>query len=46
MICPRCRKPMKEKKGTHHKQRKWVCAHCGKVRMQVTAPRRDKKLER
>ncbi len=25
---------MKEQTGTFHKQRKWVCPRCGKVRMQ------------
>ena len=34
MICPRCKTPMKEKKRSYHKQRKWVCPNCGKVRMQ------------
>jgi transposase-like protein len=46
MICPRCKKPMREERGIHHKQRKWVCPNCGKVRMQMITPRRDKKLER
>ena len=34
MRCPRCRSPMKEEKRTFHKQRKWVCPRCGRVRMQ------------
>ena len=34
MRCSRCRFPMKEEKRTFHKQRKWVCPRCGRVRMQ------------
>jgi len=36
MTCNRCGRPMVEKKRTFHKQRKWVCRRCGKVRMQRT----------
>lgn len=34
MMCPRCKKPMREKKRIFHKRRKWVCPRCGKVVMQ------------
>lgn len=39
MTCPRCRHPMREVPGTFHKQRKWLCPHCGKVRLQRQRPR-------
>jgi len=35
MICPRCKRPMREERRAYHKKRKWVCPQCGKVRMQV-----------
>ena len=35
MTCKTCRIPMKELKGhIYHKQRKWKCPKCRKVRMQ------------
>lgn len=40
MICPRCKTPMKEEKRAFHKQRKWVCPKCGKVRFQKAPPTR------
>jgi transposase len=45
MICPRCRTPMKEEKRSYHKQRKWVCPKCGKVRMQQPKFRRGEKKD-
>lgn len=41
MICPKCRRAMREEKRSFHKKRKWKCPHCGKVRMQLV-PRSDK----
>ncbi|MCK4428200.1 MAG: hypothetical protein KAW16_06950, partial [candidate division Zixibacteria bacterium] len=35
MYCPRCKTRMKESKRPFHKQRKWICPKCGKVRFQV-----------
>ncbi|MFB0518093.1 MAG: hypothetical protein ACETWC_02295 [Acidobacteriota bacterium] len=35
MYCPRCKVKMKEEKRVYHRQRKWVCPRCGKVRMQA-----------
>lgn len=40
MICPKCRSAMVEDKRTHHKQRKWKCKRCGKVRMQAKSGKR------
>lgn len=41
MTCARCRLAMRELKRSFHKQRKWVCPRCGRVRMQaVVKPRR------
>ena len=34
MYCPRCKVKMKEQRGTRHKQKKFVCPKCRKVRMQ------------
>jgi len=35
MTCPKCKVPMKEVKGhIYHRQRKWKCPNCNKVRMQ------------
>ena len=35
VTCRKCRVPMKELKGhIYHKQRKWQCPKCGRVRMQ------------
>jgi len=43
MICPKCGVKMKEQKRVFHKQRKWVCPTCGKVRMQkAKRPERKK----
>lgn len=44
MICPRCRAKMKEEKRAFHKQRKWICLTCGKVRFQQ--PKRPDKKDR
>jgi hypothetical protein len=41
MTCRKCRVPMKEVKGhLFHKQRKWLCPKCARVRMQ--RPTRDR----
>jgi transposase-like protein len=42
LICPRCRIPMREEKRSYHKQRKWICPACGKVRMQQIRKQRGK----
>ena len=42
MICPSCKTPMKEEKRSFHKQRKWICPQCGKVRMQQKPRKRDR----
>ena len=34
MTCKRCGVKMKEEKRSFHKQRKWICPKCGKVRFQ------------
>jgi len=35
MTCQKCKSPMTELKGhIYHKQRKWKCPKCKKVRMQ------------
>jgi predicted RNA-binding Zn-ribbon protein involved in translation (DUF1610 family) len=34
MFCARCKSKMKAQRGTHHKQKKWVCPKCGRVRME------------
>ena len=35
MTCKKCKVAMKERKGhLFHKQRKWVCPQCRKVKMQ------------
>ncbi len=33
---------MKEQKRSYHKQRKWICPNCGKVRMQQTRKQQGK----
>lgn len=38
MICPRCKTKMTEQKRTFHKQRKWICPKCGRVRFQQPKP--------
>ena len=44
MICPRCKTAMKEEKRSFHKQRKWVCPKCGRVRFQdIKPPKRSDK---
>lgn len=42
MTCPRCRATMREEKRTFHKQRKWICPRCGKVRMQKAVKRSER----
>ncbi|MCM2271290.1 MAG: endonuclease Q family protein [candidate division Zixibacteria bacterium] len=37
MTCRKCKLAMTELKRTFHKQRKWVCPKCGKVRFQKLA---------
>lgn len=39
MHCPKCRVKMVEQKRVFHKNRKWVCPRCGKVRMQTPRSR-------
>jgi len=34
MTCPRCGKAMREEKRSFHKNRKWKCPSCGKIRFQ------------
>jgi len=34
MHCRRCKIKMREIKRAFHKQRKWICPRCGKVRFQ------------
>ncbi len=46
MFCPRCKTPMKEKKRTFHKKRKWVCPNCGKVVMQTLKKSKIEKLKK
>jgi transposase-like protein len=44
MTCPRCKAAMREEKRTFHKQRKWICPECGRIRFQkLTTSRRTKK---
>jgi len=38
MVCPRCKTKMTEQKRTFHKQRKWICPKCGRVRFQQPKP--------
>jgi len=33
---------MKEEKRVFHKQRKWICPRCGRIRMQKEKPRTDR----
>jgi transposase-like protein len=42
MKCPRCGATMREEKRSFHKQRKWICPACNKVRMQQ--PKREKSV--
>jgi hypothetical protein len=35
---------MKEEKRAFHKQRKWVCPKCGRVRFQIVKKTKDEKL--
>ena len=39
MYCDRCKTKMREMRRSHHKQRKWVCPKCGRVRMQKQRPK-------
>jgi len=40
VTCARCKVAMKELKGhIYHKQRKWKCPQCKRVRMQEHKPR-------
>lgn len=34
MTCPKCKVTMREEKRVFHKQRKWICPTCGRVRFQ------------
>lgn len=36
---------MREERRTFHKQRKWICPRCGKVRMQAVRPRPGRRRE-
>jgi transposase-like protein len=41
VTCPRCKLPMKELKGhIYHKQRKWTCPRCARIRMQKPGRKR------
>jgi predicted RNA-binding Zn-ribbon protein involved in translation (DUF1610 family) len=40
MRCKKCGIQMREMKRSYHKQRKWVCPECGRVRMQKQDRRR------
>jgi transposase-like protein len=40
MNCKRCKVKMAETRGTHHKQKKWVCPVCGRARMEAVARKR------
>lgn len=39
MTCPKCRIKMREQKRSFHKQRKWVCPRCKRVRMEPANPK-------
>ena len=41
MHCDRCKTKMKEEKRSFHKQRKWICPKCGRVRMQKAKTKDD-----
>jgi len=43
MTCPKCRVKMTEEKRSFHKQRKWICPQCGKVRFQQITRKRGEK---
>jgi hypothetical protein len=34
MTCRSCKVTMRELKRVYHKQRKWVCPKCGRIRFQ------------
>ncbi len=34
MLCRKCKIGMKEQGRSFHKQRKWICPKCGKVKFQ------------
>jgi transposase-like protein len=38
MICPRCKAKMTDQGRSYHKQRKWICPKCGRVRFQKLKP--------
>lgn len=40
MRCKKCGIQMREMKRSYHKQRKWICPQCGRVRMQQQSPHR------
>ncbi len=42
MTCPRCRTKMTVAAHRPHKQEKWRCPKCGKVRMKPASYRRSK----
>lgn len=42
MRCPRCRTKMQVETHRPHKQEKWRCPQCGKVRMKPASYRRNK----
>lgn len=46
MTCPRCRTKMKIAAHRPHKQEKWRCPKCGKVRMKPASYRRSKYRDR
>ena len=43
MYCDRCKVKMKEEKRSFHKQRKWICTKCSRVRMQQPTGRKGAK---
>lgn len=42
MYCKRCKIKMRERKRSYHKKRKWVCPRCGRARMQVPKPTKER----
>ncbi len=34
MTCPKCKVTMREQKRVFHKNRKWICPSCGRIRFQ------------
>lgn len=43
MYCKRCRIKMREEKRLFHKQRKWICPKCGRVRFEGAGDKRNPK---